>query len=235
MKNQGIGSVIAALLALETLAEKIKIGVLTDIHLQPNYAPNIAVSPNFCCTSTSNEDPTYEDNIANFGRFGCDLPYAMVERAFQKMAADNPDLSVILVPGDYVGHGISNNLTGVTFKQVQDNLQTLKKVSGTVSDLFETYFKEIPVLPTFGNNDTKYHYQTPFGLNEYRFYQFWNENWFTKHSGNKNLDLTDIASTSVEGGWYSASLIPDKLTLLSFNSLAFNSGSEQEKQDEMTA
>ena len=104
-------TIVAAQLALETLAVQIKIGVFTDIHLQTNYAPNIAASPTYCGTSSAEEgeDPVYEDNIANFGRFDCDLPYAMVERAFQKMAADHPDLNVILVPGDYIGHGISND------------------------------------------------------------------------------------------------------------------------------
>ena len=38
--------------------------------------------------------------------------------------------------------------------------------------------------------------------------------------GNKKLDnLAEIEETMIEGGWYRANLIPDKLTLLVFNSL----------------
>ena len=126
----------------------------------------------------------------------------MIDIAMQKMSTDHPDLNVILVPGDYVGHSISNEPPewaeegeSPEFKTVQDKLSELKEVTTQVTDLFEKYFKDIPVLSTFGNNDTKYHYQPAFGLNENRFYKFWNDSWFTNHSGNKDLDLTTIGST----------------------------------------
>lgn len=57
------------------------------------------------------------------------------------------------------------------------------------------------------------------------------EYWFADLTG--NLDFfdsetgEDIMDTFYEGGWYRASLIPDKLTLLSFNSLQFNAKSVQ--------
>lgn len=35
-----------------------------------------------------------------------------------------------------------------------------------------------------------------------------------------------MAETLAEGGWYRADLIPEHLTLLSFNSLQFNASSE---------
>ena len=160
------------------------------------YEPNISPDYGFWCCPASSGETEYLDTNAYFGRFGCDLPKSMVERAFEKMKADNPDLNYILVPGDYVGHsiGVQEPFDTVSFKDAQAGLASIKTVTDEVAALFEKYFKDIPVLPTFGNNDTKYHYQPPFGLNENRFYEFWNNTWFAKHSGNQNIDnLADIA------------------------------------------
>ena len=138
--------------------------MLTDIHLQAFYDPRVPAADYYCCKFPG-DNPTYVDDSAYFGRFGCDLPYSMIDIAMQKMSTDHPDLDVILVPGDYVGHSISNEPPewaeegeSPEFKTVQDKLSELKEVTTQVTDLFEKYFKDIPVLSTFGNNDTKYHY-----------------------------------------------------------------------------
>jgi len=68
------------------------------------------------------------DTMAYFGRFNCDVPALMVERAFQKMSAENPDLDFILVPGDYIGHNISMNLPSNNLKD-EDPYQMLQDTS----------------------------------------------------------------------------------------------------------
>ena len=73
------------------------------------------------------------------------------------MKAENPDLDVILVPGDLVTHGLAQSLGKSSSNKYQQLLGTLS----TVSELFEKYFSEVLVLPTIGNGDTKYHYQPP--------------------------------------------------------------------------
>ena len=73
------------------------------------------------------------------------------------MKAENPDLDVILVPGDLVTHGLAQSLGKSSPNKYQQLLGTLS----TVSELFEKYFSEVLVLPTIGNGDTKYHYQPP--------------------------------------------------------------------------
>lgn len=57
-----------------------------------------------------------------------------------------------------------------------------------MTSLFDKYFKDVPVLSALGNNDTKYHYQPAFGLNEYRFYEFYDQIWFKNHPGNQKLN-----------------------------------------------
>ena len=90
--------------------------------------------------------------------------------------------------------------------------------------MFNEYFPDIPVLPAFGNNDTKYHYQAAKTHREHRnFYTKINKIWFENHPGNVDLlDLASMETTMMQGGWYRADLVPDKLSLLTFNSLQFN-------------
>lgn len=92
---------------VEVEAKKYTFGVLSDIHLQPNYLPDRTVEK--YCEASSQNDKILDTN-AFFGRLGCDLPISMVEAAFEKMAYDNEDLDFVLVPGDLIGHGISLDL-----------------------------------------------------------------------------------------------------------------------------
>mmetsp|Transcript_911 Transcript_911/g.1402 ORF Transcript_911/g.1402 Transcript_911/m.1402 type:complete len:108 (+) Transcript_911:513-836(+) len=58
------------------------------------------------------------------------------------------------------------------------------------------------------------------------------EVWFTDHTGNQKLDNLDEISESIgEGGYYRVNLIPGKLTLLSIDSLPFNSDNYQKSED----
>lgn len=86
-------------------AEKIKIGVMTDIHLQPGYKPDLATSQ-YCMNHTDGSEDTKTTDMAYFGRLGCDVPYKMVEALMAKMAADNSDMKALLIPGDIIGHTI---------------------------------------------------------------------------------------------------------------------------------
>jgi hypothetical protein len=159
----------------------------------------------------------------------------MLDAAMRKMKADNPDLDFILVPGDLLGHGINLDLhRPPTPLQAVASYALLMKTHRDVAKLLETHFPNIPVLPTFGNNDTKYHYQPAHDSrkdkadkNKEPFYTEMIDTWFTKHTGNKNLNnLADIKATMHQGGWYRANLVPSKLTLLSFNSLQMNANNQ---------
>ena len=54
----------------------------------------------------------------------------MVEVAMQKMAADHPDLSFVLAPGDLVGHAISLNIEdkSLTEKEIKTSYAQLMQV-----------------------------------------------------------------------------------------------------------
>ena len=96
-----------ALLAAAASAKQYKFGVFTDIHLQPYYDPNLS-SSQFCMPCTGSHCPDKKEEVpAYFGRMHCDSTFEMVVTAFDKMAADHPDLDFILMPGDMIGHEIS--------------------------------------------------------------------------------------------------------------------------------
>ena len=104
-----------------------------------------------------------------------------------------------------------------------------------MTQLFDSYFPDVPVLLTFGNNDTKYHYQPAFGVNRDPYYDFIFQTWFTEHPGNATLkNLDQIELTLKQGGWYRVDLSPT-LALLSLNTLIINRKIENAAYNESLA
>ena len=105
MKSSFTTAMLFASASLENIftdAKIAKFGVITDIHLQPNYYPDRDSGNGHYCEL---DDPIAEE-MAYFGRLGCDSPFNLVDTIMQKMSHDNPDLDAIFVPGDLIGHGI---------------------------------------------------------------------------------------------------------------------------------
>ena len=98
---------------------------------------------------------------------------------------------MIIVPGDIVGHDISAYLGKDTDLKAEQKYQQVKDVHRQVTQLFDSYFPDVPVLLTFGNNDTKYHYQPAFGANRDPYYDFIFQTWFIEHPGNTTLQNLD--------------------------------------------
>ena len=135
------------------------------------------------------------DEIANFGRPGCDSPRLLVETMMKKMKEVNPDLDVVLVPGDLVTHALP---IGYSQHSQRDVYEKIKGVIDTVSELFETYFASAIVLPTIGNNDTEFHYNPEVGKHKDEYYKLLVNDWFTGHTANKGLSNLSDVQTSVE-------------------------------------
>ena len=123
------------------------------------------------------------------------------------------------MPGDLVTHAFPSDRPNAT----QDSYERIVGVIDSVSELFETYFSSAIVLPTIGNNDTEYHYNPPEGKNKKGYYDELIKDWFTEHTGNKNLsNLADIKTTMAEGGWYRVDIPGADLSVLSLNTLFYN-------------
>ena len=90
--------------SLSCLAETktINFGVMTDIHMSLHYKEDIASRPSYCVEATN---AVQSKDIANFGRIGCDPPPLLIETMMKIMATQHADLDVILLLGDFTGHG----------------------------------------------------------------------------------------------------------------------------------
>ncbi len=75
------------------------------------------------------------------------------------------------------------------------------------STLVAKYFPNTLFLPTFGNNDFKFHYQTPSPDYQKEFFSKLFDLWFTNNPTNKALlDLNLIKQTFMMGGYYRINL-----------------------------
>ena len=82
----------------------INFGVMTDLHMSLLYKSDIEARLSYCEETTA---AIKSKDIAHFGRIGCDPPPLLVESMIKIMAEMHPNLDVILLLGDYTGHGSS--------------------------------------------------------------------------------------------------------------------------------
>jgi hypothetical protein len=75
------------------------------------------------------------------------------------MATENPDLQVLLINGDLVGHGVPMEEEKIYSDAEKDeSYALLKQVLSDIAGYVRKYFPNAIVLPTTGNNDTMVHY-----------------------------------------------------------------------------
>ena len=73
---------------------------------------------------------------------------------------------------------------------------------------------------SLGNNDAKYHYQTP-REDDIAFFSFLYDLWFVQHPANTMFASPTLKKTFEKGGYYRVD-ITDTLSLLSLNTLPWN-------------
>jgi hypothetical protein len=127
-------------------------------------------------------------------------------------------VDVIIVSGDSVAHKISattgtTDVGGVAYAAVKRNLES------TFNKLAEA-FPNTLIVPTFGNNDGRYHNEAIDEADKADYYNFVFDLWMNKLPGNANLDKTTIKQTLTAGGYYRVDVTP-KLSILSMNSMYF--------------
>ena len=93
--------------------------------------------------------------------------------------------------------------------------------------LLRKYLPNVLIIPTLGNNDFVFHYQSPFGEYRSEFYSFLSQNWFANQPQMVNRpDLNAINDTFMNGGGYYKVKLNDNITVLALNTLMFNTNSE---------
>ena len=202
----------AALITAVASATNTRIGVLSDIHFNVNYNP--ASSTNSCTSSSASN----ADLFAPVGRYGCDSSEVLFDHMINRFKEKFGTVDVIIIPGDSVAHKVSaatgsTDTDGIAYAAVKQNLEaTFTKLA--------IAFPDTLIIPTFGNNDGRYHDEAIDEADKSDYYNFAFDLWFNKLPGNANLDKTSIKQTLSAGGYYRVDVTP-KLSILSMNSMYF--------------
>ena len=147
----------------------LKVGVITDMHTNPNYDPNI--SSKYDCVKQSGATT---DVVAPLGRYGCDSSIALVDVMLQHFLDTWGKPDILLVTGDHVAHCI-------------DDYAPKMETIATTASIMNQYFPDVPILFQIGNNDTKDNDQASSQADASSYYgELWDV-WFEKMSGNAAL------------------------------------------------
>jgi hypothetical protein len=129
--------IVAALAS--TTVHSFKIGIIADLHFNPNYDPN-ASAATFC----EREEGYATDVFAPLSRHGCDPSIELVDVMLRHFRYTFASPDILLVVGDHVGHSTDD---------YDGKMETLR----ITSQLINNYFGDTPVLFQIGNNDTRDH------------------------------------------------------------------------------
>lgn len=204
----------------------VKIGVLNDIHYDPYYDNTAAVAEQ-CRENSPLEMSSFQmsPGPSPYGHFGCDSPMSLIDIVMNKVKNLEPDLNILLISGDFLGHGFSVNVGR------PDHYQLLKESFETVLIALSNHFPNTIILPAIGNNDIKYHYRAPTQNDDAPdYYSFLSDIMLNKISGNAGLDKNTINKTFLKAGYYRFD-VSDRMSIISFNSLYYNSGNPSTEID----
>jgi len=201
-------------MALVAAANAMKIGVLSDMHLDIRYDP--VASHKDDCRKTNGSSNSSEP-YAPLGRFKCDPPQITFEYMVQKLLEQEGSLDLVVVNGDHVGHGIALKDGGVEYSdhEVPLQMQTLQ----TVADTLSKYFPNTLVLPVIGNNDAYHHNEAPWTAEKMPYYTDVFKMWFNEIPKNSKLpNLGNIKDTFEYGGYYRVD-VNSEVSVLSLNTM----------------
>lgn len=123
----------------------VRILQLTDIHLDPYYAPG---SEDECGTFLCCRASYGPGNAGQFGDYQCDLPLVTLQGLFSYVqtnfinSSSNLNIDYAIWTGDNPAHDIWNT-----------TLASTQLSTTMIKDLFLQYLPNTKVLPTFGNHD----------------------------------------------------------------------------------
>ena len=201
----------------------LRFGAFSDIHADFRYDPE--TSNDFFCkvnnTAVQNLSALEDfrsSNYAPLGRFFCNPPQALFEMMLKKMKLVKPDLNVLLITGDFIGH-FTNNERGEPYDP--ERYVTLMNVHQNLSSMIQREMRDVLVIPTFGNNDFDLDDEPANDTAKAEFYSRIFKIWFEDHPTNSKLmNLTSIRPTFLDGGYYRVDINP-KLSVLALNTVLY--------------
>lgn len=183
---------------------------ITDMHLDRNYREHSAV-----VSQCHREKPKHrhggERRSGHWGtqQSDCDSPYALANLTMSWLAdawavEDHKPFDFVLWTGDTGRHDQDIELP----RQVNE----ITDMNQAAIDLFDTYLPGVPIVPNFGNNDIVLHNTMPGGPTD-------ELQWFSR-IWKKHIP-EDQMQVFLRGGYFAKDLIPNKLGVISLNTLYF--------------
>lgn len=181
---------------------------LTDIHYDPYYTVNsssncLSGKIGLGCCRKNNLYLKPHKNASKWGDYNCDTPYLFINKTFEWIKLNLEPLDFIIYTGDSIDH---HDFT----QSIENNIKSINDIN----NLFKYHFPNTKVYSTIGNHDTYPIDQTPYYSNKL-FLNNFAISW--------SYWLGNTSNTTIINGGYYNNDFNTNLTILSFNSLYYDS------------
>lgn len=189
---------------------------ITDIHPDPYYKAYSSTEELAACHRGSGSAGAYGAETSD-----CDTPLALVNATFKWIDENiKDDIDFVVWTGDSARHDNDENIPRTPKQIIEQNRLIVSKfieVFGkpdNIDDPDPTNDFIIPIVPTFGNNDIMPHNIFMSGPNEWTlsYLDVW-----------RNFIPEAQRHQFQTGGWFSVEVIPDRLQVISINSMSVHS------------
>ncbi|OJJ49764.1 hypothetical protein ASPZODRAFT_89234 [Penicilliopsis zonata CBS 506.65] len=175
---------------------------ITDLHPDSHYKAGTAVGKGSCHRG--------EGQAKYYGSEGtdCDSPLSLINETFRWIETHLKDeIDFVVWTGDSARHDNDEKIP-----RTEDEVAELNRmVANKFVDVFHNGANpSIPIVPTIGNNDIMPHNIMKIGPNRWtkHFLEIWNK--FVPEAQRH---------TFVEGGWFTSEVIPNRLAVISLNTM----------------
>ncbi|RSL50782.1 hypothetical protein CEP54_011754 [Fusarium duplospermum] len=178
---------------------------ITDFHPDEFYKPHSSTAEGIACHRKEGPAGTYGAETTD-----CDSPMALVDATLDWIRAHvKDDVDFVVWTGDTARHDSDEKLPRNSGHVLGTNRQVAQKIINTFSDNGQL---NIPVIPTFGNNDFLPHNIFYPGPNK----------WLKAYSEIWHRFIPEEQRHSFGfGGWFEVEVIPNKLSVISLNTMYF--------------
>ncbi|KAG6057549.1 hypothetical protein E4U17_001186 [Claviceps sp. LM77 group G4] len=179
---------------------------ITDFHPDELYKPHTSTEDGIACHRGHGMAGTFGAEKTD-----CDSPFALVD-ATLKWVEDNikDTIDFVVWTGDTARHDSDEEHPRTDKTVLESNRQVANKMIKTFSS--DNGKLDIPIVPTFGNNDFLPHNIMYAGPNR----------WLTAYADIWGRFIPEEQRHAFEfGGWFHVDVIPGKLTVFSLNTMYF--------------
>ncbi|KAJ0385786.1 hypothetical protein COL922a_005691 [Colletotrichum nupharicola] len=181
---------------------------ITDFHPDQFYKAHTSTQEDIACHRGSGPSGYYGAETSD-----CDSPISLVDATFNWIAKNiADDIDFVIWTGDSARHDSDEEIPRNASQVLGTNRLIADKFVETFAHPTDATRMTVPVIPTFGNNDILPHNILRPGPNKWLGY--YSEIW-------KRFIPEEQRHSFGFGGWFYVEVIPNKLAVISLNTLYF--------------